>query len=56
VQIDVIYTDLEKAFDEVPHGHLINKLKYYKINQHLIGWINSFLTNKSQRVRLNDTF
>jgi len=55
-QIDVIYSDLEKAFDKVSHCHLINKLKYYKINQHLIGWIKSFLTNRSQRFRINDTF
>ena len=41
-QIDVIYTDLEKAFDKVSHSHLINKLKHFKINHHLIEWINSF--------------
>ena len=31
-QIDVIYTDLEEAFDKVLHAHLINKLKFYNIN------------------------
>jgi len=25
-QIDVIYTDYEKAFDKVPHRRLINKV------------------------------
>jgi len=53
---DVIYMDLEKAFDKVSHGLLITKLKYYKISEHLIGWIKSFLTNRSQRVRINGTF
>ena len=26
-QIDVIYTDLEKAFDKVPHQRLVKKIK-----------------------------
>ena len=38
VQIDVIYTDFEKAFDKVPHLGLISKLKVYDINSKLIVW------------------
>ena len=30
-QVDVIYTDFEKAFDKVPHKRLLNKLKSYGI-------------------------
>ena len=33
VQIDVIYTDFEKAFGKVPHLGLISKLKAYDIDQ-----------------------
>jgi len=57
---DVVYTDLEKAFDKVkvslPHTRLISKLYSCKINAGVIKWIESFLTNRRQRVRINDFF
>ena len=49
-QVDVIYTDLKKAFDKVPHKSLISKLKMYNIDSYILNWINSFLTNRFQRV------
>lgn len=55
-QIDVIYTDLEKAFDKVPHKLLIHKLKAYNLNSQVIDWIISFLSNRQQRVRLFNTY
>ena len=42
VQIDVIYTDFEKAFNKVPHLGLISKLKAYYIDSKLIVWIEDF--------------
>jgi len=50
------YADLEKAFDKVPHKRLISKLYSYKINAGVIKWIESFLTNRRQRVRINGFF
>ena len=35
-QIDVIYTDLEEAFDKVPHQSLVKKLQFYKVNPDII--------------------
>jgi len=52
-QIDVIYTDLEKAFDKVPHQRLLSKLHSYGINSVLISWIKSFLCYRVQRVKVN---
>ena len=44
-QIDVVYTNLEKAFDKIPHKRLISKLFSYDINKK-IGWIEAFLHNR----------
>src|SRR6202000_519896 len=52
-QIDVIYTDLEKAFDKVPHLRLLSKLHSYGINSILLSWIKSFLCSRVQRVKVN---
>lgn len=35
-QIEVVYTDFEKAFDRVPHIRLLNKLYSYNINEDII--------------------
>ena len=52
-QIDVIYTDFEKAFDKVPHQRLISKLIAYGLNVDSINWIRSFLFCRTQRVKIN---
>jgi len=54
--IDVIYTDLEKAVDKVPHRRLISKLKSYGINADVIAWIEAFLSTRRQRVKINNVF
>jgi len=42
LEIDVIYTDFEKAFDKVLHQALISKLKAYNLNNKLLLWIQDF--------------
>ena len=49
-QIDVIFLDFSKAFDSVPHQRLLNKLRYYGINNNFYKWIKAWLTQQSQRV------
>ena len=50
--IDVIYTDFQKAFDSVPHDGLLTKLSSAGISSKLLSWIQSFLTNRQQRVKI----
>ena len=52
--VDVIYLDLEKAFDKVPHHRLILQLKRYGIDGDLLSWIQSFLSNRKQLVKVGD--
>ena len=49
-----ILMDLSKAFDCVPHDHLLAKLAAYGIDDNLILYIYSYLLNRKQCVCIND--
>ncbi len=49
-QADVLFLDFSKAFDRVPHQHLLHKLSYYGINGKTLGWIKGFLSERTQCV------
>lgn len=51
-QLDVIYTDFSKAFDRVDHSCLIRKLSLIGVHSSLLTWIRSFLSNRTQCVKL----
>ena len=51
---DIAYMDFRKAFDAVPHERLLFKLSRYGINGNLLNWIRSFLTSRSQYVKINN--
>jgi len=53
-QCDVLFFDFSKAFDRVPHSRLHYKLNHYGIRGPLLKWLESFLTNCSQHVILNN--
>jgi hypothetical protein len=48
--VDVIYCDFMKAFDKVPHKRLISMLRFYSVDETIIGWIENFLSGRKQRV------
>lgn len=49
-QVDVIYTDFEKAFDWVDHVILFQKLSDLGINGNLLRWVTSYIKNRMQAV------
>ena len=54
IQTDIIYLDFAKAFDTVPHQRLIIKLRKYGVRGKVLQWIESFLSNRRQRVVLRN--
>ena len=48
-QMDAILMDFSKAFDKVPHKHLIYKLQFYGLQGYYLSWASSFLQNRTQR-------
>ena len=48
--VTLVFFDLRKAFDSVPHLPLLHKLKDTGLNQHILQWITSYLCNRQQYV------
>lgn len=49
-QVDVIYTDMSKAFDKVDHFLLLKKMNFYGFSGDLINFFISYLQNRRQYV------
>ena len=50
-----VFIDLQKAFDTVDHKILLKKLSFYGINGKAKKWFESYLSNRHQRVIIEDT-
>ena len=53
---DVIFLDLSKAFDRVPHECLLHKLNRHGIDNPLLLWFINSLKNRQQRVTIRGTY
>jgi hypothetical protein len=51
--IDLVYFDLSKAFDSVPHPPVLRKLTTFGVNGILLKWFTDYLTDRKQRVVLD---
>src|SRR6218665_149616 len=51
-QVDLVYLDFAKTFEKVPHKRLIRKMQACGIQGSVLQWINKWLKNRRQRVRI----
>ena len=54
--VEIVYTDLAKAFDKVSHEKLIEVLISYGIKGPLLNWTRNFLFNRKQFVKIQKSF
>ena len=52
--VGCVLVDFRKAFDLVDHQILLKKLQCYKCNDSCLSWFESYLSNRTQRVSLNN--
>ena len=54
--VTIAYIDFKSAFDSISHEKLLLKLAAYGIKDTLYFWIQAFLTNRLQKVKLGSSF
>ena len=45
-QVDVIYTDISKAYDSFSHSELVGKICRIGVKSNLVAWIQSYLSDR----------
>lgn len=51
-----VYIDFSKAFDSISPNILLHKLKIYGIDDNLLKWLKNYFTDRSQVVRIDNTY
>ena len=51
--VGLVSTDLSKAFDTLSHPQLLSKLQGLGFGASSVNWIRSYLTNRTQQVKMN---
>ena len=54
-QVDVIYTDISKAFDTVDIDWLVSKLKVFGFDGMMLRWLDSYLHDRQLQVKINNS-
>jgi hypothetical protein len=54
--VDVVYIDFCRAFDSIVYSKLLCKLKTFGIGGNLLLWIGAFLSNRTQRVCVENCY
>lgn len=52
--VDIVYFDLQKAFDKIPHHILLNNLHNFGIQNSEVLWTKDWLSNRTMTVRLGE--
>ena len=53
--VGAVLTDISKVFDCIPHDLIIAKVSAYNFSDEALSYIYSYLTNRRQYVRINNT-
>lgn len=53
--IIAVFLDLQRAFETIDPKILIKKLRQYGVREKSLEWFNSYLSNRKQKVKLNNT-
>ena len=51
----LLFADVSKGFDLIDHEFLINELKFLDVHPVLVNWIQAFLSNRTQAVKIGST-